>query len=133
MERIEDPSHHSGDVRPPMENGSPRQISERVGVLANRVGALKERYRMIEWELRALGEDAPADGEGSAGRDDLDRDSRLLIATSLAVTGTSRAQADEYLRETFGTDDNERILGEVFGSIEAAPDPPPRRRWRRDH
>ncbi|MGI8557593.1 MAG: hypothetical protein ACR2ND_04685, partial [Solirubrobacteraceae bacterium] len=51
--------------------------------------------------------EADADGEGAQ-----------LIALNMALNGQSRAETDRYLAENFDLADRERLLDEVYSSIE---------------
>ena len=129
-------------------NGAP----ERIDSLVTRVGLLRQRFSLVETELRVLGEDVPdldvagvagVAGNGTPGApegavataepppsEEVAPD-RLTVATTLAVGGDTREHAAEYLEMVFGTTDNDEVLDEVFGKGGPAPEASRKRRWRR--
>jgi DivIVA domain-containing protein len=57
---------------------------------------------------------APASGSGEA-----DAEGARLIALNMALSGSSRAETAEYLRETFGVEDR-ALLDDVFDRVQAS-------------
>ena len=65
-------------------------------------------------------EDEPTERRPSGGADDSDQDMEgaRLIALNMALSGSSRAETAEYLRETFGFED-QALLDDVYDRVQA--------------
>ncbi|MCW2968834.1 MAG: hypothetical protein JWM71_2606 [Solirubrobacteraceae bacterium] len=84
----------------------------RVDELLDQATGLRRRWEQLGELL--LDERPGGDDEPAATSTADDADPRLLIALDMALSGRTRAEADEYLRNTFGPDGVDEILAAAY-------------------
>lgn len=87
-------------------------LVSRVDDLIARAAAVRRRWE--ELGKLVLGERAPGDEPEPAPGPADDADPRLLIALDMALSGRTREEAGDYLRETFGPDGLDEVLAAAY-------------------
>ena len=73
--------------------------------------------RAVESSMPAAPEPEATNG-GTAVEEDADVEGARLIALNMALNGQSREETDKYLAENFDLPDRQRLLDEVYASVE---------------
>jgi len=116
---------------PPPHDANRDDLAQMADALLDQVGAVRGHYEQLESLL-----DEATVPEGSPGQTvaapaaetalDESVDPLRLIAKDMAFGGASREQTEDYLRNSFGVDESDAIVDEVFEEMQ--PEPPPKRR-----
>ncbi len=83
--------------------------------LVEDAAALKQHYAELDVRLSAIGGGTPAGEPSTAARRPPAEHSLDAMAMELALAGSTRGEVDAYLRDTFGSEDNEELLDSIFG------------------
>ncbi len=82
--------------------------------LVAEAGALREHYAALDGRLSAISGDSSIQEAVPSRRRPPAEVSVDSIAMELALAGSTRGEVDAYLRETFGSEDNEELLDSIF-------------------
>jgi hypothetical protein len=113
------------------------QLAQMADALLEQVSDVRDQYERLE---RALGNELPEPAETVGGarpvhdHDDHERakasgipvhDSARLVVMEMAVSGSTREETKQYLREALDVDGGDPIVDEVFDRTEAAQEAAP--------
>jgi hypothetical protein len=114
------------------------QLAQMADALLEQVSDVRDQYERLE---RALGDELPEPAETVGGarpveeRDEHERakarggipvhDSARLVVMEMAVSGSTREETKQYLREGLDVDGGDPIVDEVFDRTEAAQEAAP--------
>lgn len=87
-----------------------KRVTDLADALVAEAAALKAHYGELERQLDEIceGRDAVAGGRGDAGPAGAE-----MAAYNLMLSGASRAEVENYLRDAFGLEDTAEILGSL--------------------
>jgi hypothetical protein len=113
------------------------QLAQMADALLVQVSDVREQYDRLE---RALGDELPAPAETVGGARPVDdrydreqadarstppHDSARLVVMEMAVSGSTREETKQYLRDVLEVDGGDPIVDEVFDRTEAAQESAP--------
>jgi hypothetical protein len=117
------------------------RIADLADALVEQLGAVGDRYEQLQRTLEEPTLPGPrALGSGSRRAEDVRRgvarnshgppvdDAARLVVMDMAITGSTREQTKEYMRDIFGLENGDAIVDEVFDSTEATQRGPRHRR-----
>jgi hypothetical protein len=110
------------------------QLADLADALVEQVGAVREHYERLQQTLDAprpepvatVGGARPVEDAFFEEEEDDDadgphvHDSARLVVMEMAMSGSTREETKDYLRETLGLDGGDDVVDEVFDRTEAA-------------